>query len=225
MARISAVLSGRAATPTLEVFRGLKHSVTSVGISASAVPATNLSNRKALLVQNMHATASVYLGGNVPEVLGVKPKADFPEGATLKSGVWFPSAGGTNEWFFATSARGTAGLTQPACLYYATVGGAETLATAGTVGSIAAQHGWAWGDGDTLGFNTVYIRSNGTAAANSPLSLYESIVTYFGMPDTSSTYGVFLGPYDAVSLTLCGSARLFAISDTASTPVVTLELL
>ena len=42
--------------------------------------------------------------------------------------------------------------------------------------------------------------------------------------DTTSTGGVQLGPKDSICLTLDGSCSLYAIADTTTTPVVTLEV-
>jgi len=224
MSRVAAKLSCREAMPVLEVYRGIKHTTTTVGTSAIALPATNLTNRKALFIQNLHASQNVFLGGAIPELIGAKVKDNPVEGATIKPGRWFQSAAGTNEWFFATSAKADPGLTQPTALYTAANAGAETLRTAGTVSSLAAQHGWGWGDGDTLGFSTLYIRTDGTTQETSPGSEYEAVISYFGMPDSSSTYGIRLGPYDGIVLSLDGSCRIFAIASGITTPVLTLEM-
>ena len=213
--------------PVLEVFRGIYHATTAVGTTALAIPATNLSGRKAIIIQNLDTAKSVYVGGCIPEVIGLKLKSQYPYNAALKSGVWFPSAVANNEWFFATSSKGDPGLTTPTRLYTAAVGGAETLRTNGTVYALAAEHGWGWGGtagADALGFNTLYIKTDGAAATNSPTYKYESVISYFNMPDTSSTYGYLLGPLDAFSMTVDGSVRIFAIASSASANVLTLEI-
>jgi hypothetical protein len=226
MARISANLTSKLASPTLEVFRGGKHSTTTVGTTATAVPATNLSNRKAASLQNLHASNLVYVAVESPEIILIpKGLPEFkPEGEVI-SGTWHLSANGTNEWFFASSAKATTGMTQPVILYSATSGGSETVRTNGTVSSLVAEHGWGWGDGDTLGFSTLYIRTAGSTELYRPERVYQSILGYSNMPDTSSTYGIYLGPKDSVTFTVDGSARIFAIASGASTPVSVQELI
>ena len=55
MARLPAVLSKKDASPVLESFDVIQQSVVSVGTSATALPATNLSYRKGIWIQNIHA--------------------------------------------------------------------------------------------------------------------------------------------------------------------------
>ena len=224
MAREGARLVGGLATPTIEIFRGVKHNTTTVGTSATAIPATNLSGRKAIGIQNLHDTNLVYIGGAVPEIIIIPKMAveSKPEGE-VKSGVWFKSATG-NEWYYASSSGATTGMTQPKSLYSAVIGSAEAVRTEGTVGSLAGEHGWGWGDGDTLGFSTLYVRTGGATYAHKPDAVYSSMISYFAMPDSSSTYGWCLGDHDGITLNLDGSVRLFAISSGAGSPVVTLEL-
>ncbi len=67
---------------------------------------------------------------------------------------WTLSGGGTNEYYCELAAGGDPGLTQPRSV---TLDGKFNLAASGAVGSLAAGT-WAWGDGDTLGYSTVYVR-------------------------------------------------------------------
>ena len=48
--------------PILEQFLSVLQATTTVGASATKVPATALDYRRAILVQNNHATQTVYLG-------------------------------------------------------------------------------------------------------------------------------------------------------------------
>lgn len=69
---------------------------------------------------------------------------------------WTLSGSGTNEYYVRTAANGNPGFqAKPANVY---INGAN--ATEGTRGTLAAGT-WGWGDGDTLGYNTVYVRLTG----------------------------------------------------------------
>ena len=59
---------------------------------------------------------------------------------------------------------------------------------------------------------------------NTPALRYETILSYFNLPDSSSTYGYKLGPNDDIHLTLDGSFRIYAIASSASANVLTLEI-
>ena len=65
---------------------------------------------------------------------------------------WTVSGSGTGEYYLDLAAGGDPGLTEPAGVYEN-----GSLLTAGTVGSLSASE-WDWGDNDTLGFNTIYVR-------------------------------------------------------------------
>lgn len=224
------VLAQREAVPVLEQSKGYVCTVTSVGTSATAIPATNLSRRRGLIVQNLHASQDLYVGGNtIPELVvgNVHRMKEKGREVTLINNVeWKLSAGGTNEWYAVARGDTTPGFTQPVLFYYSTVGGgAETSGTIGTVGAIAAQHGLGWGDGDTLGFNTIYVRTDGATPANSPALKYDYILSYVLLPDSSTNYGVKLGPLDGVTLNMDGSVRVLAIGSGAATTALTMEFL
>jgi len=224
-----AVLSGKLAIPTYEQFIGAKHSNTIVGTSVTQVPAANLSNRKAILIQNKHAGNVVYLGGGIPYVFIGKHQDAANDEHDKRIYQWFHSASGTHEWFLADSAKtAPSGLSQVTYLYYATIGGSETLATAGTVGSLAAEHRWGWGTTAEVSGNTIFIRTNGASPANSPKFRYETILGYYfslTADDTSLTGGIELAAGNAISATLDGSVRIFAIASGATTAVGTWEFI
>ena len=228
MARQGAVLIGKEATPTLEVFRSGKTSVVSVGTSAVALPTTNLSNRKAIVIQNIHASQAVYLGMCVPDIIVNRLSPNEAGSGTRKYLKWKKSGGGTNEWYAVTNAGGDPGLglSSNAVLYYATVGGgSETAATNGTVGALAAEHGWGWGDGDTLGYSTLYVRTGAGTAGYEPDQRYDLILVYATMPDTSTNYGIKINSGGGVfEATIDGSARVFGIASGAATTTTILEL-
>jgi hypothetical protein len=243
MARLS---GRREEVPIIEQFRRIKHATYSIGTSAVALPTTNMSFRKGLFVQNNHASNGLYLGGADPEFILGNPLAfnrlkasglaePIKGNATADNAnyvfydvKWKLSGAGTNEWYaVASTGSGTPSITQPTILYYATAsGGTETLGTSGTPGSLAAQHNWGWGDADTLGFNTLYIRTDGTAAANSPTLKYDYLMLYnFTLTaDTASTGGLQVDAGSTMWLTLDGTCRLFAIANGASTPVTVMEV-
>lgn len=62
------------------------------------------------------------------------------------SDEWTASGSGTNEYHYATVKE------EPYAVF---ING--TAATKGTIGSLAAGE-WGWGDNDTLGFSTIYVR-------------------------------------------------------------------
>ncbi len=53
------------ATPVLEVFQNLAHQTISVGTTAVKLPATELIDRKSIIIQNKMAAKNVYLGTSV----------------------------------------------------------------------------------------------------------------------------------------------------------------
>jgi hypothetical protein len=181
-----------------------------------------------VIIQNLHATQNVYLGGAVVEEIGKKVKgteAISGPASTVVTGCWHKSGTG-NEWYFAKSDKTTSGMTQPAQLWYslfAAAEGAETNAgSAETVGVLSAQHKWGWGDGDTLGFNTLYIRTDGSAVGNNPSEEYRVILGYSSLPANGTGYK--LGPMDAIAMTVDSSCRVWAIADGATTTTTCVEV-
>jgi hypothetical protein len=67
---------------------------------------------------------------------------------------WTASGSGTNEYYVELAAGGDPSLTEATSVY---LDGHYNLATNGTVGSLAAGE-WDWGDNDSLGYSTVYVR-------------------------------------------------------------------
>lgn len=71
--------------------------------------------------------------------------------------AWTASGSGTNEYYLRTAASGNPGFAaQPTNVY---INGA-TAGAAGTVGSLTAGQ-WGYGDNDTLGYSTIYVRLSG----------------------------------------------------------------
>jgi hypothetical protein len=74
---------------------------------------------------------------------------------------WTVSGSGTNEYYLRTAANASPGfVSQPAAVY---INGSS--ATEGTVGSLSAGQ-WDYGDNDTLGYNTIYVRLSDGANPN-----------------------------------------------------------
>lgn len=221
-------LKERTATPTLEVFKhGIKHNTTVVGAAVAKVPTTDLPYRKAILFQNKHASNVVYLGGGIPYVF---EGSDAAPGHDKRSLRWRLSTGGTNEWYLSAYSNGTwsdPGLTEITYVYGATVGGSDTLLTNAAVATLADTE-WDWGDGDTLGYNTLYIATAGSTEEYIPNKIYDMLHGYYFVltaDDTAVTGGVELAAGAAIGYTLDGSARVFAIASGATTPVGTQEFI
>ena len=73
---------------------------------------------------------------------------------------WTASAHGTDEYRLVIASGGSPGVMQVMSLYFK-----DTLLAAGTVGSLAVGQ-WAWGDNDTLGYSTLYVRMPAGEAAD-----------------------------------------------------------
>lgn len=80
----------------------------------------------------------------------------------IEAGVfkWTVSGSGTNEYRLELAAGGDPGIMQVMSLYFE-----DTLLAAGAIGSLAAGE-WAWGDNDTLGYSTLYVRMPAGEAAD-----------------------------------------------------------
>jgi len=221
----AAKLNNTVAIPTLEQFRGVQHRTVSVGTSVTALPPMDY--RKGVVFQNKSSTATVYIGGGLPEVYIGKPSEIY--GKKHENNLqWKLSGGGTNEWYCVTKANGNPGLTEPTYMYFAAVAGTEALGVMGTVASLAGEGQWDWGNGDTLGYNTIYVRTNGTGVANAPDVRFESLYGYTftlgATSDATTTGGLMITPHGSITLTADGTVRVFAISDTATTGVAMLEV-
>jgi len=58
-----AILASKLAIPTLEVFQSMTIATTLIdSTTAEKLPATAKTNRKAIIIQNKHATGTLYLG-------------------------------------------------------------------------------------------------------------------------------------------------------------------
>lgn len=87
---------------------------------------------------------------------------------------WTASGSGTNEYYLRTAASGDPGLQDtPAAVYIN-----SASATQGTVGSLTAGQ-WDYGDNDTLGYSTIYVRLSDGADPDNKAAGY---VTFNQLP-------------------------------------------
>lgn len=91
-------------------------------------------------------------GANLHLVMA--PGAVFDTDMSIRSSTykWTRSGSGTGEYYLEASAGGTPSLSEPAKVIEN-----GTAMTVGTMGSLSASY-WDWGDNDSLGYNTVYVR-------------------------------------------------------------------
>ena len=224
MARGASKLRNSDATPTLEHFAAVKHNC--VEVSTTAIELSRTDGSKGLYIQNGHASQALYIGGGKPQIIQGYRKdmiLDFE-----RNGFWHLSGFGVNEWYYALIGNADPGLTEATYLYYKTRTGDETLGTKADVSSLGAQHEWGWGNADTLGFNTIYIRTDGSGPNNTPKTHYEYILAYtftLTADDTAATGGWELkNEGDFISITVDGSGKIFAIASGQATPAKILEV-
>lgn len=92
---------------------------------------------------------------------------------------WTASGSGTNEYYLRTAGSADPGIdVQPSELY---VNG--TSATSGTLGALTAGQ-WGYGDNDSLGYDTIYVRLSGGGDPDSQSSGY---IKYVAGLETVST--------------------------------------
>lgn len=90
---------------------------------------------------------------------------------------WTESPAQSGEYYLELSGGGDPSLVEPAYVQEL-VNDVVTSLTAGTVGSLAAGE-WDWGNNDSLGFNTIYVKLN---AGADPDTLDADAVTYSDVP-------------------------------------------
>ena len=208
----------RRAQKTIPLLEGGYQCGTTVATSVEELPNSGpLAGRKAILIQNQHGSNSVYISATKP--VSLKATGTYE---------WILSGSGTNEWYVRLKAGGgDPGLTETKDLYTATSGifqndelsgATETAASNGTVGSLTLGQ-WDWGDNDSLGYSTVYVRTDGTV----PHTYFKVIYSYYRRPALAGALvGFRLSGGESVLLHLSGNTRIFAIAS-ASALVSTLE--
>ncbi len=118
---------------------------------------------------------------------------------------WTASGSGTNEYYCELAAGGDPSLEEPNGIKVA-----GTTATNGTLGSLAAGE-WDWGDNDSLGYSTVYIR---LSSGNDPDSEIEDYIITTTLND--DTY--YLSAATANLLTLKANETLN--DETIANPII-----
>ena len=118
-------------------------------------------NQVWVAIEGYHRILVLHLSRGYPTPTGdiQYPWSEFEITAInlLDSGYkWTQSSHGTNEYYVTTTADGSLSLTTQ-MIDTVLLDGDQM--TAGSVGSLA-DHEWDYGDNDTLGFNTIYIRNN-----------------------------------------------------------------
>ncbi len=83
---------------------------------------------------------------------------------------WIKSGSGTNEYYVELAAGGDPSLSEPDSVEIN-----ELISSEGTLGTLAAGE-WGWGDNDTLGFNTVYVRLSGGGDPDSEANGYVKVL-------------------------------------------------
>jgi hypothetical protein len=111
---------------------------------------------------------SVELSNQSPEASLINPATMSRSYKIVKAGTyaWTLSGSGTGEYYFRTAAAADTGLEPPTNIYQNNV-----VMVGGTIGSLAVSQ-WAWGDNDTLGYNTNYVRLSDSADPDSKADGY-----------------------------------------------------
>jgi len=198
-------------SPVLDYCEEGYNTGTTVGTTAIAIPATNRSRRKGILIQNTHASSYLYIGAAKPTSL----KTD------AMAAKWVLSDSGTREYYLSLTA-GASPIDQVVQLYTKLRSDSvEVKRSSGTVGSLSAN-AWAWAKNDGQAENSLYIAT--PSGFTTPDNAYESILSYFRMPATSGdTMGYKLGPDDAVYWPLSGATRVFGVSSSGNIKAGSIE--
>lgn len=231
MARRVAIAGRKEVIPTYPKYDGYKTTTVSVGTTAVALPTTNLSYRKGLFIQNIHASQILYIGGStIPDIIEAPHLYLKQTGTTtIHDNVWTQgdrkldwklSGSGTAEYYATLlSSGGDPGLTQPQLMYGVTsAGGAESLLTNGSIGTLN-DHEWVWGNNDTLGYNTIYFRDDSGNPNDNRSFLV--LLSYTSMPSTTTAVKITAG--NGYSMDLGGNARAWGIANLTGTTTVVKE--
>jgi hypothetical protein len=111
----------------------------------------------------MVASTKVWWGKDSGNEGDYSEPANWVPTSLVRSGVlkWTASGSGTDEYYAELNAGGDPGFLEPATLYENGV-----ALAAGAAGALTAGQ-WDFGDNDTLGFNTIYVRTTGGADPDS----------------------------------------------------------
>jgi hypothetical protein len=100
--------------------------------------------------------------------------------------AWTVSGSGTAEYYLRTAAAADPAIEPPLRVY-----GSNLLFTEGTIGALNVSE-WAWGDNDTLGYNTLYVR---LADGADPDSKADGWVSGLSRQFTLDHYGMISGRF------------------------------
>ncbi len=124
---------------------------------------TTLTSNKDMFFNTWSITDQVYMVNSTDEMLRYDGTFAGPVGSTnIREATyqWTASGSGTNEYYCQLASSGDPSIADPTSTGGVFING--NSATNGTVGSLAAGE-WDYGDNDTLGYSTVYVRlSDGT---------------------------------------------------------------
>uniref|UniRef100_A0A6H1ZGU2 Uncharacterized protein n=1 Tax=viral metagenome TaxID=1070528 RepID=A0A6H1ZGU2_9ZZZZ len=201
---------GSLVTPVIDYCEEAYPTVTALSTTATAIPAANRSERKGISIYNLDAAITIYIAAVKPQ--GVRGFLNH---------TWTESAAVPGEWYLARNSSAATAPSEPLQLYSKLASDSDEVArTAGTVGALTANT-WDWGDGDTLGYNTLYVCPPTGLA---PADAYSVILSYYRLPTTSgATTGHPLKAEEAIFIPLSGKTRVFAIAASGTPNVQTTE--
>lgn len=103
---------------------------------------------------------------------------------------WTLSSSGSNEYYLEAAGGGDPGLDEPAAVF-----NNDTRCDRATLGSLGSNK-WNWGDNDTLGFSTIYVKN---ASGSDPDDLGNGYVEYAAYVD-GSAYTTYVSGGEAHAL-------------------------
>ena len=166
---------------------------------ATEYPIKFLGNGSPFTLDNVYTRGSIYVSGFVPvTATGITFDTNIRNGRY----VWTASGSGTNEYYLSVIGGGSSGL----ALEPVYIRSNEVRLVKGTLGSLAVDT-WGWGDNDTLGYNTVYIR---LADGTDPDTKAVDYIQAYGAAQLATvnySQGILFNDTDRGSLLLQGGNR------------------
>ena len=135
----------------------------SAGANVRVIDVTPASSGVYVFDQGRHGTVA---GGRITWELN---RTEFSAGLKIVSSkyLWQKSKSGVNEWYVTRADGSNPGLVKPESAvvsgYYMVASATDTERVRGTVGSLRFINQYGYGDNDSLGFSTVYVRTSGSA--------------------------------------------------------------
>lgn len=166
---------------------GVIQNSTAIAAAITAIGATNVRNLffapiEWSLTQSHTFTANMFL--HIP------PGCSIDTDMSIRSAdyIWTLSGSGTDEYYLQATGGTDPGLSEPWG-----VAENDSLLTADTAGSLAVSE-WDWGDNDTLGYNTVYVRLSDGADPDSKAASY--VEACYSLTISG---GIIAGPYQWIT--------------------------